>query len=506
MKSFFKILSVALLLCTFAASCGSDSTEPEPAPTSSVPEPDDFIVDTEQFNIDASAQSVSANVRANIDFEVKPQASWIHYNPARAMTSYTLSFDIDENTTGKERTGEVTVSNGGKSETITIIQSDVTFEVEFDKTEVSNEGGTITATVKSNMEYAIVLPNEVDWLTCVDTRAITTKTHNFKIEANPDLETRSAVIKFVYQSEKDEATKQITITQKASDIRVDCALYELDVNGGQVTVNVQGNTASASDIKYNITQGAEWIHGTETRAVTAQFTFNIDKNTTGEPREGEIEFTLPDKTGTKVRIVQSATAADDTDIIYFPDASFKAYLVKNFDKNMDGEISEYEASLISEIECGGYDILSLDGIEYCTSLTKLDCSANQLFTLDVSKNTALIWLDCVDTQLTTLDVSNNTKLERLNCSFNPLTTLNVSQNTALKDLLCGGSGLTSLTASGCSALTFLDCTYSQLTSLDISGCSALTQLNCDNEFGCKWMFGIGRLVLLQQSTDEFRYK
>ncbi len=437
----------------------------------------DFIVDTAQFHIDASAQSVSAKVRANIDFEVTPQAAWIHYNPTRAMTSYTLGFDIDENTTGKERTGEVTVSSGGKSETITIVQSDVAFEVEFDKTEVSREGGIVTATVKSNMEYAIVLPNGVDWLTCVDTRALTTRTHQFKIEANPAVESRSAIIQFVYQSEKGEATKQVTITQQAADICVDGTLYELDANGGQVTVSVQGNTASASDLKYQITQGAEWIHHTETRAVTAQFTFNIDKNATGNPREGEIEFSLPDKAGTKVRIVQSATAADD--IVYFPDANFKANLVANFDINKDGEISVYEASLITEIDCHGRDIQSLEGIVYCTSLTKLDCGGNQLTTLGVSKNTALTFLDCSWSQLTTLDVSKNTALTYLSCGRNPLNSLDVSKNTALELLGCDGSGLTSLDVSKNTALEVLLCTYGHLTNLNISGCSALRQLNCE---------------------------
>ncbi len=480
----------------------------------------DFIVDTEQFHIDAAAQRVSAKVRANIDFEVKPQAEWIHYNPTRAMTSYTLDFDIDENTTGKERTGEITVSSGGKSETIAIIQSDEAFDVEFDKTEVSHEGAVITATVNSNTEYVVVLPDDADWLTCVDTRAITTKTHHFKIEANPDLEPRSAVIKFVYQSEKGEATKQVTITQKSSDIRADCALYELDANGGQVDVNVQGNTASASDIKYQITQGAEWIHGTETRAVTAYFTFNIDKNDTGKPREGEIEFTLPDNTSTKVRIAQSETVADNTDIVHFPDANFKAYMVRRFDKNKDGEISEYEASLITVIYCDSQDIQSLEGIEHCTALTYLDCSRNQLTSLDVSKNTALThlycyynqlntldvsgntrleWLECYSNQLTSLDVSNNTRLETLYCygnqltsldvknntrlemlnySGNQLTSLDVSKNTALTGLGCSGNQLTSLDVSKNTALTYLDCSENQLTSLDVSNNTRLERLDC----------------------------
>ncbi len=135
--------------------------------------------------------------------------------------------------------------------------------------------------------------------------------------------------------------------------------------------------------------------------LTAYFTFNIDKNTTGKPREGEIEFTLPDKTNTKVRIVQSAT--DNT--INFLDANFKAYMVANFDKNKDGEISEYEASLITEIDCANKNIESLKGIEHCTALTELYCDENQLTTLDISGCSALTSLDCSSNQLTSLDVT-----------------------------------------------------------------------------------------------------
>jgi len=487
-----------------------------------------FIVDTEQIDIDAAAQSVSAKVRANIDFEVEPQASWIHYNPTRAMTSYTLSFDIDENTTGKERTGEITVSGNGKTETITIIQSNEAFDVEFDKTEVSNEGGTITATVNSNLEYDVVLPDNADWLTCVDTRAVTTRTHNFKIEANPNVETRSAIIKFVYQSEKGEAARQITITQQASDIGANRTLYELGANGERLDIRVQGNTSSSSDIEYYITKGVEWISRIETRAVTAYFTFNIDKNTTGKLREGEIEFTLPDKTNTKVRIVQSAT--DNT--VYFPDENFKAYMVANFDKNEDGEISEYEASLITKINCSDKNIESLEGIQHCTALTSLFCLSNQLTNLDVSKNTALTELYCygnpievlnlgdvnpsryyydsysykdypyfddgrlgsssklkvISTKITELKVSSN-KLQSLDvsecpaltelyCSSNQLTTLDVNKNTALTSLYCSSNQLTTLDVNKNTALTSLYCSYNQLTSLDVSKNTALTKLGC----------------------------
>ena len=58
-----------------------------------------------------------------------------------------------------------------------------------------------------------------------------------------------------------------------------------------------------------------------------------------------------------------------------------------------------------------------------TVLADLNCSVNQLTTLDVSQT--LQNLACSVNQLTTLDLSQNTSLIGLVCEFNPLTCLNV---------------------------------------------------------------------------------
>jgi Leucine-rich repeat (LRR) protein len=57
-------------------------------------------------------------------------------------------------------------------------------------------------------------------------------------------------------------------------------------------------------------------------------------------------------------------------------------------------------------------------------LTELDCSFNQLTSLDVSKNTLMI-LSCQSNLLTSLDVSQNTDLVKLECYDNELTSLDV---------------------------------------------------------------------------------
>ncbi|MDR0870040.1 MAG: hypothetical protein LBN39_04535, partial [Planctomycetaceae bacterium] len=63
----------------------------------------------------------------------------------------------------------------------------------------------------------------------------------------------------------------------------------------------------------------------------------------------------------------------------------------------------------------------------------------------------------------TLDVSGCIALTRLDCSENQLTSINASGCTALTILKCDKDQLTSLNASGCTSLTELDCSENQLT-------------------------------------------
>ena len=63
----------------------------------------------------------------------------------------------------------------------------------------------------------------------------------------------------------------------------------------------------------------------------------------------------------------------------------------------------------------GPKIGSLQGIEYFTRLISLNCRANQLTKIDVSKNLELYYLNCFDKQLTELDVSKNLDLKALDC-------------------------------------------------------------------------------------------
>ena len=173
--------------------------------------------------------------------------------------------------------------------------------------------------------------------------------------------------------------------------------------------------------------------------------------------------------------VQSAgVAIDGTN---FPDANFRT-VVKNFDTNKDGSLSDTEIAAVEAIDCYGKGISNLKGIEYFTSLDILWCADNQLTALDVSENTALRFLSCYTNQLTTLDVDKNTALEELYCYSNQLTKLDVSKNTALTDLHCEDNQLTALDVDKNTALEELYCSRNQLTALDVDKNTALEELYC----------------------------
>jgi hypothetical protein len=81
-------------------------------------------------------------------------------------------------------------------------------------------------------------------------------------------------------------------------------------------------------------------------------------------------------------------------VIEIPDATFKSYLVENFDENKDGSITVGEAKAIKDLNIAGMGIESLDGIEKFVNLTSLDCSNNQLEELELRYNKKLNRLVC----------------------------------------------------------------------------------------------------------------
>lgn len=93
----------------------------------------------------------------------------------------------------------------------------------------------------------------------------------------------------------------------------------------------------------------------------------------------------------------------------------------------------------------------MDGIDYLSNLTSLNCYESGITSLDVSNNTNLKSLYCDHTRLTSIDVTANTKLTALSCS-------NSEYNLTL-------------------ILTIKTATYDALTDTDFKGREQVTMVN-----------------------------
>jgi Leucine-rich repeat (LRR) protein len=185
---------------------------------------------------------------------------------------------------------------------------------------------------------------------------------------------------------------------------------------------------------------------------------------------------------------------------YVPDDNFEQALIDlGYDDTLDNYVVTDSINSVTDLDVSNDSISDLTGIEGFTALTELDCSENQLTSLNmssntalnnlycninqltalnVSSNTALNTLYCYDNQLDSLDVSNNTSLINFDGSSNQLTSLNVSQNIALLILSVQNNQLDSLDVSSNTALSVLRFSHNQLTDIDVSSNTSLTNLDC----------------------------
>ena len=139
-----------------------------------------------------------------------------------------------------------------------------------------------------------------------------------------------------------------------------------------------------------------------------------------------------------------------------------------------------EKGRLTELMIANCKLQGAFSCEGLPSLRKLDCSHNQLSSLDVSNNIELDYLNCNHNELSSLNVSDNIALQHLVCGWNDLSSLDVSNNTGLTKLNCAYNELSSLDVSQNTQLEILSCDENELSSLDVSQNTQLKSLSCGN--------------------------
>ncbi len=191
-------------------------------------------------------------------------------------------------------------------------------------------------------------------------------------------------------------------------------------------------------------------------------------------------------------LLSVCTALADTPIdeTGFPDPVFQE-IVRGFDKNKDGIISDKEASAVKKLDCSGKGIRDLTGIQVFTKLKNLNVQDNILTSLDVSGCPELVELICKNNPLLELNVSGNAKLQHLDSESTYMTSLDLSGNPALDDLcVTNMSSLTSLSLAHNPKMKKLWTLGSGLTTVTIGSCPELVEVygKGSTPFGDGYMF------------------
>lgn len=187
--------------------------------------------------------------------------------------------------------------------------------------------------------------------------------------------------------------------------------------------------------------------------------------------------------------------------VTIPDANFRAALQQIIPNafNAQGEMdtTHTDVEYLNYLAVSNSNISDLDGVQYFDLLFSLDCSNNQLtslpalsahlldlncsfnqlLSLNLSANNSLATLLCNNNQLMSLDLVNNSYLHNIDCSNNDLTSLLLDTDTLTLyrrfSLDCSENNLTSLHASA----EIIDCSNNNLVSLSVDYAD---QLYCNN--------------------------
>ncbi|MEQ8924617.1 MAG: BspA family leucine-rich repeat surface protein [Fulvivirga sp.] len=168
-------------------------------------------------------------------------------------------------------------------------------------------------------------------------------------------------------------------------------------------------------------------------------------------------------------------------VVYIPDANFKAALLANASINTidDGEITFEEAEAYTgSINASNQSIQDLTGIEAFSNLTGLLAGNNSVVSVDLSSNPDLVTLVLSDNDLTSLDLANNSSIATLYVQRNSsLSGLSVTNLVDLNDLDASNTLVDAIDLSANSTLTFISLNSTSITTLDLSSNNDLSSVS-----------------------------
>ena len=278
-----------------------------------------FTADKTAFDVDMAGGTITVNLQTNISYDVKipEDCDWITLpatsktrtagekagkgKKSRAATTEAIVLRVKENPGYKDREAVVTIGNKDAGAEIKIsVHQPFTTIFKADKTafDVDMAGGTISINMESNISYDVTIPAGCDWITMPTaarkqskTRGTTTSAVVLRVKENTSYQDREAVI--TISNKEAGVSIAVYIHQPfATQFKVDKNEFEVPMEGGTVTVNVESNVGYDVSIPSNcdwITQSTAARSRSKTRGTTTTaVVLSVKENTSYQDREAVV--------------------------------------------------------------------------------------------------------------------------------------------------------------------------------------------------------------------------
>ena len=281
MKKILTLMAIALAALT---SCKPDEEEIIP------PEPEIYLyVYYDDIVFPSDGGQDSFGIETNTDWTISSDADWLTIEPTEGNGYCSITLTASASDVYDDRNTVITVKAGDKTETFTVTQKYAeALLVTKNKFDIPQEGGDFTIEIQSNISYEIQIDSDSQsWISEVpQSKALTTYTHTFSVESNPNTTKRDGSIEIIGSNGK---TETVNIYQAQKDELVLSKSEEtVPAKGGEVRVQLRSNV----DYEVIMPENTDWVEQIQSDKAD-ELIFNVKPNDKTEDREAEI--TVKDK-------------------------------------------------------------------------------------------------------------------------------------------------------------------------------------------------------------------
>ncbi|MCB9207934.1 MAG: T9SS type A sorting domain-containing protein [Ignavibacteriales bacterium] len=231
-----------------------------------------------------SADTVSFDITSNVSWSIVENEDWVSISPTSGSNNSTIGIIIEKNASSSIRQTVISVSGGGITRTIQLIQNGYNefINIEPDSIFVNSSNGEAIFEISSNVNWTV--ETLANWLSFSTTSSSGNQSLKVFYSQNFSESKRQALVIV----KNDTISQNITIIQEGSSIylKVNPKTWPVSRSGGSVTFMVESN------ISWQIQNNINWITTSFIDSSgNASFIANFTTNTDTSSRKGKIMIT-----------------------------------------------------------------------------------------------------------------------------------------------------------------------------------------------------------------------